>query len=204
MAISIKGVSLKLEFIAADGRRVEHDFGPWLNSSGSLNRDMDESAAKIAWAGAVLGLILEAYSVIDAEYRAWRSDEGERILSMNDKISEWKVKQLVESSPDFLTFQKRKAEMLAKVREMEIITRALASQADTLRSRGANRRAEMRAINMTTPEEEPQPEPHYATTDFNPQEHELETTSEDENEGPVDDSVLNTFADIFDGAKVKG
>ena len=142
-----------MEFVAADGRIIKHDFSSWLES-GDLGSDMDESAAKIAWAGAVLGLLVELDEVVDAEYRQWRADQGERIVAMNEKLSEFKVKQLIESSTEFVKHKRRIAEVRGKLRTMSIMVESLISRADTLRSKGANRRAEMRSIGMATMEEE--------------------------------------------------
>ena len=162
--LSIVGVDLVIDFVAVDGRRIFHDFEPWLKYDEDINTDMDQSASKIAWAGSVHGLLHEANDVLDAEYRAWRADQGEKLLTMNEKLSEYKIKQLIESAPDFVTYKKKRAEMKRKLWSMNAISNALGSYADTLRSRGANRRAEFKAIGMTTPEE-PEPASTYERSD---------------------------------------
>jgi len=154
--VSIAGVDLVVRFQAADGREVQHDFAGWIGGSGDIDQDMDQAAAKIAWAGAMLGMLYEAEEVLDAEYRGWRADEGERILAHSEKLAEYKVKQLIESAAEFVRWKRRTAELHGRIRTLETIVRALSAQADALRSRGANRRAEMRATGITTPSDDPE------------------------------------------------
>jgi hypothetical protein len=154
--VSIRGVDLNVDFVAADGQRVQHDFAPWLPPSMDLDKDMDEAASKIAWAGALLGLLHEADEVLDAEYRTWRADKGEQMLSMSEKLSEHKIKQLVESDPEFVAWKRRLGKVRRDVRTVEVVVNALSAQADMLRSRGANRRAELHHIGMSTLEKDPE------------------------------------------------
>jgi hypothetical protein len=152
-AEKIPSVKLYYEFVAADGHKVRHDFEPWLQASDDLNTAMDEMASKLAFAGAFYGLLIEADEVLDSEYRAWRATEGESILSMDKKMSEHKIKQLVESHTEFLKWKQKTAKMSGMLKAMDIVVRSLASMSDTLRSRGANRRAEMISIGMSTSEQ---------------------------------------------------
>ena len=154
-AAKIPSVTLYYEFVAADGHKVRHDFEPWLQASDDLNTAMDEMASKLAFAGAFYGLLVEADEVLDSEYRAWRATEGENILSMDktNKMSEHKIKQLVESHPDFLKWKQKTAKMSGMLKAMDVVVRALASMSDTLRSRGANLRAEMISLGMSTSEQ---------------------------------------------------
>jgi hypothetical protein len=154
--VSIAGVSLEVSFTTADNRVVAHDFTAWVGGSEDLDQGMDQAAAKIAWAGAMLGLMYEAEEVLDAEYRGWRADEGERILAHKPTLAEHKVKQLIESSPDFMVWKRKLAGLHGRIRTMETVVRALSAQADALRSRGANRRAEMRATGISTPSDDPE------------------------------------------------
>lgn len=149
--IGIAGLDLKLNLELPDGTRIAHDFAPWLRSSGSIDQDMEESASKIAWAGAALGQVEGAIIRLDSEYRTWRADETEQLLGVNDKMSEWKVKSLIEAHPKFTEFKKRVAELESLKAKMRAVVFAFGNQADTLRSRGANMRAEMKAHGMSTP-----------------------------------------------------
>jgi hypothetical protein len=150
-SIGITGLDLGLNLELSDGTRISHDFAPWLRSSGSIDQDMDEAASKIAWAGAALGQVEAALVRLDAEYRTWRADETENVLSVNDKLSEWKIKSLIESNVRFADYKKRIAELEGLKAKMRTTVFAFSSQADTLRSRGANLRAEMKAHGMNTP-----------------------------------------------------
>ena len=152
----IPGVMLYHEFMAADGHKVRFDFEPWLKPSADLDAAMDEAASKLAFAGAFHGLMVEADEVLDSEYRSWRATQGENILGMDKsgKMSEHKIKQLIESAPEFLEWKRKTAKMAGALRSMDVIVRALANMADMLRSRGANRRAEMHSLGMSTPEQE--------------------------------------------------
>jgi hypothetical protein len=149
--IGIVGLDLMLNLELPDGVRVMHDFAPWLRSSGSIDQDMEESASKIAWAGSALGQVEACIIRLDSEYRTWRADETENLLSVNDKMSEWKVKSLIEGHPKFTEFKKRIAELEGLKAKMRAVVFAFGNQADTLRSRGANLRAEMKAHGMSTP-----------------------------------------------------
>ena len=157
--VFIIGVNLRVSFAAVDGRHIEQDFEPWLEGSRDLDEDMDQAAAKIAWAGAMLGLMYEADEVLDARYRQWRADEGERMLARSEKLSEFKVKQLIESSAEFVRLKSQLAELHRGIHTLESAVRALSAQSDMLRSRGANRRAELRATGMSTSEEDPERRP---------------------------------------------
>lgn len=96
-------------------------------------------AADIAWWGELWARAVEAAEIADAEYRQWSgkstaagADSGE-----GDKkgLPEWKVKAVVEGSPQFLTLKKRIAEANGNVTRTKAVFEAYCHKAELLRGK---------------------------------------------------------------------
>jgi hypothetical protein len=132
--------------------------------------DVGEEQAKVAFQMAYWGEIWasakdEAIQV-DSLYRKWRAKAGVDILEADPKLSEWKVKQLIEADPKFAVLKKTIAAAERNVTTANAIFVAFKSKAAVLSSKGAMDRAIFERTGMTT----------KTTT---PKKKSVETTDED-------------------------
>lgn len=134
-----------------DGIHIQHDFGPDLRIDASqLDDEMDKVASIMGWAGELWGDIRKQMTLADSEYRAWRGDMTNQVLTGDPKASEWKIKAMIEANPQFM----RHKQIIAELERTDCVLRntidALKEKAATMRTRGANLRAEYAATGMNT------------------------------------------------------
>lgn len=67
----------------------------------TLDWESFEPAAGLVHWGRVLAEAEADEVRVETEYRAWRASVGEQALKKDPKLSEWKIKQKVESDPNF-------------------------------------------------------------------------------------------------------
>lgn len=115
-----------------------------------LDEDMDRVASQIAHWGRVLGLSIAEEEMADALYRQWRARFGEDLNNADPKLSEWKVKQSIEASEHFTRYKQAIAATKGNRASLEKLLKALEEKSQIMRSKGANRRAEMEATGLHT------------------------------------------------------
>jgi len=87
----------------------------------------------------------------EAHYRHWRAKVGEKVLVVDPKLAEWKVKQKVESDSSFLKYKTALALAEHNVTLAKSAFDALDKKANQLQSKGAMHRSELDATGMYTP-----------------------------------------------------
>jgi hypothetical protein len=106
-----------------------------------IGEDMDMVAAQMGYWGNVLAAAEEAAMAADAAYRSWRGNLGTKLLEDNAKLGEWKVKQLVDASPQFLEHKAAIAKAQRAITVCDRVFQAFAKKANVLQSRGATERS---------------------------------------------------------------
>jgi CRISPR/Cas system CMR-associated protein Cmr5 small subunit len=115
-----------------------------------IDSDMDRVAAQMAFWGELQGQAESQKVMADTNYRLWKAQIGETILSKESKMAEWKVKQKIEASGKFGTYKEKIAKAVRNTVVLRAIFLAFQSKASMLQSRGARARAEMEATGMST------------------------------------------------------
>lgn len=105
-----------------------------------IGEDMDMVAAQMGYWGNVLAAAEEELAAADAAYRSWRGNMGMKLLEDNPKLGEWKTKQMVDASPQFLEHKAAIAKAQRALTICDRIFQAYAKKANVLQSRGANER----------------------------------------------------------------
>lgn len=132
-----------------DGQRVVLDVD--LDTSiTNLNSDMDTIATLLGWYGRLYAAAERAAANADTKYRFWRATLGQQIITRDPKTPEYRIRMFIEGSPGFIQHKEHieACEELATRLQRALV--ALEKKSDTLRSRGANARAELAATGMTT------------------------------------------------------
>lgn len=114
-----------------------------------IGEDMDMVAAQMGYWGNVLAAAEEAAAAADASYRSWRGNMGMELIDDNPKLSEWKVKNLVDASPQFLKHKADIARTHRNVITCDRVFQAFAKKANVLQSRGANERSVLDRTGIT-------------------------------------------------------
>jgi len=117
---------------------------------GDINEDMSQVSAQIAYWGRMWAEAEAEKEVADARYRAWRAKFTKRVLEEGEKLPEWKVKNMIESSKQFLAFKEEYAEAVRNSVMLRAKTDACKAKASLLQSKGAMLRAEFEATGMAT------------------------------------------------------
>lgn len=115
-----------------------------------IGEDMDTVAAQVSYFGTLWAEAEREEMAADTYYRAWRAQQGEKLLAADPKLAEWKVRQMIEADPTFSTIK----EQLALARRNSIALRghfeAFKVKASILQSKGAMKRAEMESTGIGT------------------------------------------------------
>lgn len=119
-------------------------------SSPSIDEGMIDISSKIAWYGELLGAAEKEKIRADSEYRHWYAKQLQEIQTKEEKVSEWKAKSKVEAMKEFIAFKTAIGAAEYNVSSLRVLVRALEEESSNLRSRGANLRAEMNTVDMTT------------------------------------------------------
>jgi hypothetical protein len=139
---AIKVMGLEVDFDVTEGSSIRiHD----------LSMDMGEVAAHIAYWGHVQGTAEEEEIQVDAHYRAWRANAGKALLAKDSKLSEAKVKMLLEADPEFLRHKHAEAEARRITTTAKTMVAAYEAKSRALQSVGARERAELESTGLVTP-----------------------------------------------------
>lgn len=140
----ISEITVNGEVIAID---LEH-----LIIDDDITREQSQVASRMAYWAAVWAAAEEEKIRVDASYRNWRAKEGEGIVNSVAKVSEWKIKQLIESNPKFEKYKKAQALALRNTVLTRGIFESFRTKAAAIQSRGAMMRAELDYTGMNTPQ----------------------------------------------------
>lgn len=143
-------MSFKKSKITVNGSPVKIDIDAELEID-DISDDMDKVAAQIAYWGAVWASAEQEAAAADAYYRAWRASEGRKIAKKNDKLAEWKVRQILESRDEFSQIKQGMANAAQNVILAKTMCEAFKTKASMLQSKGAMMRAELDSTSMRTP-----------------------------------------------------
>lgn len=137
--------------IEIQGKKIKYDLDAELEIN-DVSQEQSTVAAKMAyWAS--LWASAEAEKIeVDAYYRKWRAEFGRKLLENDPKMSEWKVKQAIESQENFSTLKKAIAIAAQNAQLCRGIYESFRIKANALQSKGAMLRAELDATGMNTPE----------------------------------------------------
>lgn len=108
-----------------------------------IGEDLDMVAAQMGYWSNVWAEAQEILDAADASYRSWRGNMGMKILEDEPKLAEWKVKDLVDASPQFLEHKAKIARAQKHVNICRGLFDAFAKKANVLQSRGANEREQL-------------------------------------------------------------
>lgn len=120
-----------------------------------INNDMAQVASKIAYWGAIWASAEGELISSEAFYRNWRAKLGKTLSAADSKMTEWKIKQEIESDPTFLKIKQGMAQAQKNVTTAKMMCEAFRSKASMLQSKGAMQRAELDATSMRTPSKKP-------------------------------------------------
>lgn len=134
--------------ITVNGERVHVDLNEELQIK-DLSSDMSTVAAKMAIWGAIWAAAEAEQESVDAHYRRWRADLGQKLLAASDKAAEWKIKQEIEAAPDFIKYKEAAAKALQHAILARSIYESHKAMVTALQTAGANARAEMSATGMS-------------------------------------------------------
>lgn len=115
-----------------------------------ISMDMDNVASQMAFWGGVWASAEQEAAESDAYYRRWRASEGREIINGDTKLSEWKVRQIIESSDEFHKIKRGISKAQENVIVAKTIYEAFRVKANMLQSKGAMMRAELDSTSMRT------------------------------------------------------
>lgn len=115
-----------------------------------IDSGMDTVAAHLAWWGGLHGAAEEQKISSKAEYKFWKAQTGMALFSEDAKLSEWKVKQRVESMPEYLQHKMDMAKAKRNATVLHNIVTAFETKASMLQSRGKREAAQLSATGMGT------------------------------------------------------
>jgi hypothetical protein len=118
---------------------------------GDVSSDMNAIAAQISFWGAVWASAEKEAIKSEAYYRAWRARTGERISNADSKKPEWKVRQEIEASSEFVKLKDAIAQATHNATLAKTTCEAFKSKASMLQSKGAMMRAELDTTGMKVP-----------------------------------------------------
>jgi len=114
--------------------------------SSNISEDMTKVSAQLAYWGSVLAHAKKEQVLVNAFYRRYVAQERSKIVeNSSSKVSEWKVKDRVESSDAFIKHKQAIAESEKNVELCDKMVRAFDKKANLLQSKGASLRAELNA-----------------------------------------------------------
>jgi hypothetical protein len=116
-----------------------------------LDKAMDQVAAQISWYSQLWGEASAEQESADAKYRSWRARRGKELMDAGgEKLPEWKIKQEIEADPTFMKYKEAIARCMRNTTFLQGHVAALKEHSQTLRSKGAFKRAELEATGMAT------------------------------------------------------
>ena len=134
--------------IIVDGKELEIDLEDEFYID-DLDNSMNTIASKIAFWGSVLASAEEEKVRVDAYYRRWRAQHGEKLLESDPKLAEWKVKQKTDSMEQFLVLKEGIAKSTKNALLAKAFFEAFCRKSNMLQSKGAMLRHELNADNMS-------------------------------------------------------
>lgn len=115
-----------------------------------LSAAMDRVAAQLSRYSQLWGEAEQEREIADARYRAWVAQYGKELREEDPKAAEWKIKQEVESHPNFLKYKEAIAATIRNCTVLRGQCDALRVKAAILQSKGALMRAELDSTGMVT------------------------------------------------------
>ncbi len=116
----------------------------------NISDDMDKIAPKIAFWGAVWASAEQEMAAAEAYYRKWKAESGKTLSAKNDKLAEWKVRQLIESTDEFHQLKSALSKASQNIITARTLYEAFKTKASMLQSKGAMMRAEIDSTSMHT------------------------------------------------------
>jgi hypothetical protein len=118
---------------------------------GDITNDQSKVASQMARWSVIWAAAESERMRTDAYYRKWRAEVGVKLMRVDPKTSEWKIRQAIESDPMFEKLKGALAEAERNVIVSKGVFESFRIKANALQSRGAMARAEFEAIGMSTP-----------------------------------------------------
>lgn len=137
--------------LVVNGKKVTVDLVKELEIN-DINEDMSKIAAKMAYWSTICGAADAEKMTIDALYRKWRASIGKQLLEKDVKVSEWKVKQAIESNSKFEDLKRTLSVATNNVVVTRGIYESFRVKSSMLQSKGAMARYEMDSTGMSTPD----------------------------------------------------
>jgi hypothetical protein len=116
-----------------------------------ISDDMNKVASQMAFWGSVWASAEQEAAAAEAYYRKWRAETGKVIAAKNDKLAEWKIRQMLESKEEFHTIKIGMANAAQNIIVAKTLYEAFKTKASMLQSKGAMLRAELDSTSMRTP-----------------------------------------------------
>jgi hypothetical protein len=140
--------------IIVQGQTIDIEIGEGTETHiGDISKDMAQVGSQIAWWGRVKAAAIQELEAADAVYRNWRAQAALEALKNDPKLSEWKVKLVIESLKKFLEIKTAISKATENVAACDGMMQAFLKKANVLQSTGANIRAEIDNDSLTTPVE---------------------------------------------------
>lgn len=133
--------------LIVNGKKVVIEFKQLLITD--IDDSMKKNSYKIAYWGKVLAEAEREAKQADNYYRHWRGVEGKKIAE-ETKIAEWKIKQELESTNEFIKIKDAIAKAQYNVDVLAHFYEALVRQSFILPSKGVRERNEKSSMGMTT------------------------------------------------------
>jgi hypothetical protein len=147
---------------------------------GNVDSDMAQVSAQMAWFGAVYAAAKEQEIVLDSNYRHWRANKAAAILKSEDKLAEWKVKNLIEGDKTFLELKALIAAAAKDTEAAKVMYESFRVKASLLQSKGANMRAEIAipTASRGPKSSEPDPEVYESVEEENDEDDSVEQVAQ--------------------------
>lgn len=134
--------------IKVDGKSVVMDTK--VLELGDINEDMSKVPSHMAYWGVIWAESEKEKIAVDATYRAWRAELSRKTLVEEPKLAEWKVKNVVDSSPKFLQFKEAIGIAARNVTLAKSTFESYRAKASATQSRGAMLRANLEKTTIET------------------------------------------------------
>lgn len=125
-----------------------------LTTINDISKGMYEVSSLIANVGSILAEAEREKKEVDASYRKWRAAKAVKKTAKENKVAEHKIKASIESNPLFEKYKIASAQCEYNCIALSNLIIALREKSQNLRSLGANARAEMETIGISTPDVE--------------------------------------------------
>jgi len=134
--------------ITVMGERVELDRTQLLIAD--IGEDMDNVSAQVSYFAALWAEAEREEMAADTYYRAWRAKQGEALLAADPKLAEWKVRQMIESDPQFEVIKQQMGLARRNTIAIKGHFEAFKVKGSILQSKGAMKRAELESTGIGT------------------------------------------------------